>query len=408
MSRSPTASTGPRPRDIPDTSISVASDALPSGAAAPRRRDPHHGSPSLPAVPAWYRMLAALASPWVRRFASGRAGPWPEAKEETLWIHAASLGECKGLLRVAVNFRPERITATCTTEAGLGKLRRELPGIDCSLLPWDHPRTLEGFLASRRIVAALFLEAEAWPQALASLHALGIPAAFAAVRTHPVASRRWRRFDRLFPGLLGAVDRTWTDGRPTRDFPFPRCRPGSSLKWAGTPRTVSLPSPHRAAAISLHLRDLPSLWHLVQVHRNLGWEWFPRRPWQAFLFAGLARCAGLAPCGDRIPRPGQVRIARRFGLVEPRLPGCAFAWVSPGHDREEPRRRGVPVVLPQEARAAQVTTEESDGPNSSTPRLDPEETLAEVVEWCSSRMRRTIPPAPLGNPPEGMRKDVDF
>jgi hypothetical protein len=238
-----------------------------------------------------------------------------------------------------------------------------------------------GFLASRRVRKALFLEAEAWPVVLETLDRSGIPLAFASFRASPRSMRRWRWFQSVFPGWPASVDAVWTD-RPesteaVRALGFRGVRPGGSLKWAGV-GYAEAPGTGPHAAVSLHLADLPSLHHLARTRCDRGWLWFPRRPWQAPLFRSWARICGLRPVASAEPGCGEVHVSRRFGEAARLLPGCKSAWISPGHDTEEPFHLGVLQV--STGRPPHVLPTPVVVSGASTPP-DPDTFAREIVAW---------------------------
>ncbi|HXP89485.1 MAG TPA: glycosyltransferase N-terminal domain-containing protein [Fibrobacteria bacterium] len=331
-------------------------------------------------IPAWYVAAGNLAGFLLRRGGSGRTGPWPQPLSDSVWIHCASVGEAKGvtaLLRLLP--RDLAVTLTSTTVAGRDRLLR--CGFDAFLLPCDDRRTVRGFLAARRIRRALFLEAEAWPVVLEVLGRSGLPVAVGAFRTSARSMRRWKAFGMVFPGWNDSVDAVWTD-RPesteaVRAFGIRCVRPGGSLKWVGVGYAkASGTGPH--AAMSLHLVDLPSLHQLSRTRRDRGWLWFPRRPWQAPLFRAWARLCGLRPVVSGRPERGEVHVSPRFGEAAHLLPGCKSAWVSHGHDTEEPFHLGVSQVStgrpPRLLPAPVVLSEASTAP-------DPDTFAREIVAW---------------------------
>lgn len=325
-------------------------------------------------IPAWYAAAGKFARILLRLSGSERTGPWPSPLSDSVWIHCASLGEAKGALAL-VGFLPDDIAVTLTSTTVPGRDRLRDWGIEAFLLPCDDRRTVREFLAARRIRRALFLEAEAWPAILDALGGSGIPTAFAAFRTSPRSMSRWRALGKVFPGWTDSVDTVWTD-RPedvatSLSLGFRRVRPGTSLKWAGIPLPQAT-GEGPDAAISIHLKDLPTLRALVRHSQGRGWLWFPRRPWQAPAFRLCARLSGLRPVETASPGPGQVYVSARFGEVAELLPGCASAWVSPGHDTEEPHRLG----------AASVST---GRPSRDVPRPDvqADSVAAEVAAWIS-------------------------
>lgn len=328
-------------------------------------------------LPAWYRWLGAAAKPVVRVVSPRRLGPWNGSEPDPLWIHAASLGELKGSIQLARSLpHGTPLFLTSTTAAGLVKLRRELPEHPSSLLPLDEPGIVGDFLDAIAPRCAIFLEAEAWPAALQGLSSRRIPVAFAAFRTQAKASDRWRRFGRCFPRWTHAIDVAWID-RPdlpefVRRMGFADIRPGASLKWAGSKPAMPDPSARNAAAISIHLRDLPQLRRLQRGHPECGWLWFPRRMILRPLMGGYAWFLGARVVADPSPGPGEIWIAPRFGMVRDLLPSCRLAWVSDGHDTDEPFQCGVRRVLTG-----------SPATEASPSVVDTERTLREIHDWIA-------------------------
>lgn len=297
--------------------------------------------------PGWYRLLGLVARGIAKLGNSPRLGPWETASGSTIWLHAASVGEAKGVLAL-LRFLPTDIplTLTATTRDGLERLRTT--GHPSFFLPLDEERAVEGFLEARRITVAVFFESEAWPCLLARLQRHDLPVAFAAFRSSRVSRRRWKRFGRLFPGWTEAVSMVWTDSvtlvGAVERLGFSRVEAGTSLKWAGVPIPPANPDESPlASAVSFHLRDFATVVDLAQTHPREGWLWFPRRPHRRRLHRLLARWAGLEVV-EHTPGPGQVRISETFGETAHWLSRSRFCWVSPGHDLEEPHRKGVREV----------------------------------------------------------------
>lgn len=330
--------------------------------------------------PLWWRLLGMATRPAARALWPDRTGLWPRAERGTVWLHAASVGEAKGLLRVAASLEGRDLTLTATTAAGLARLRRERPDLASFPLPWDDAATLDLFLAARRVERAVFFEAEAWPAAFGRLASRGIPLAMASVRCSPRSRRRWRLFSALFPGWTNSVSMAWADGpaRSLETLGFAAVRSGSSLKWAGVPAVRARAVQGRVAALSYHLRDLPRLATLVRSHPGKAWLWFPRRLSLVPVSRLLAKALGLEVVSDdALPASGQAWIAPRLGLVTSRLPGCEAAWVSPGHDREEPLRLGVPALL-------DTPFVGNTGSDNHDMILAPEAALSALVDWVGN------------------------
>lgn len=300
-----------------------------------------------------------------------RRGPWTESDQSTVWLHAASLGETKGLVRLVRALDGIPLTLTSTTASGLARLKREAPGAFACLLPPEERSSLERFVAARGVVAAVFLEAEVWPVTLSVLSAANVPVALAALRSSPRSLRRWRALGRIIPGWTDSVTIAWTD-RPGaveawRALGIAEVRAGAPLKWAGAATVVPRPEPGLVAAVSPHLRDLPALARLVRERPGRSWLWFPRRPCASLLFEAWARLLGLRPTSAQ-PRAGEVRVVHALGLVAEAMPRCEEVWVAPGHDREEPIRLGASRLVGEA------------GPDIPSPEAG-SRALAELVAW---------------------------
>lgn len=346
------------------------------------------------ALPVWYRLLGKVSRVLCRVVRSPRLGPWEACLEPTVWLHAASVGEAKGIVALLRFLPPElSLTLTATTASGVERLART--GHRAFLLPLDEPTSIEEFLASRQVCAAVFFEAEAWPCALEVLRERAIPTAFAAFRCGRASLSRWRRFSRLFPGWTGAVEAVWTDSvtyvGAVERLGFAHVRPGSGLKWAGhpcLPKTAR--QPPLAAAVSFHLRDLATVLDLARTRPKEGWLWFPRRPHRKRLHLFLARLAGLRVV-DGMPQRGEVRISHTFGETAHWLAQAKFCWVSPGHDLEEPNRLGVPEIWTgRPARAALPVGSHSDGVARDIARWIVESASAKSAYYNGGVIQRRI------------------
>ena len=329
-------------------------------------------------VPLWYECAGWCSRIVPLLVSRGRLGHWASARNPTVWLHAASLGEAKGLLRLAEVLDDVPLTITATTASGLARLRAQRPDLESYLLPWDEESVVRRFLKTRQVRCAIFLEAEMWPCVLQELSRADIPIALASARSGPRSHKNWNRLRAYFPGITATPSLVWVDGPATalEDCGFRNLLDGASLKWAGVRTRKSSVVAHRAAALSLHLRDLLTLRRLVKRAPGKGWYWFPRRIWMRPIFRFWARFLGLRSVPDPSKlAPGKIWIAPRFGLVNKVVPGCSTAWVSPGHDRIEPIRLGVPELMHTEGLGS--------GGNLPTP----EGTREAIAAWARSTAR---------------------
>ena len=301
-------------------------------------------------IPDWYRWLGNGIRPVLAALRSPRTGPWATTGRGSLWIHGASLGELKGSIRLAKAMRHlGPVLLTSTTTPGLAKLRRELPDSRSCLLPLDQQTTVRAFLDAVQPKCAIFLEAEAWPCLLQELAMRRVPVAFAAFRDQGASLHRWKRFGRLFPGWTRTVATVWTRN-PDRtaevaSLGFADVRPGTALKWVGATRAAPDLDANCFAALSIHSSDFPHLAWMARSHQDQGWLWYPRRQFLHTPLRWWAAWCGLKTTSSVPPGPGEVWISPAFGMVASTLPCCRRAWVSRGHDLQEPHYLGTSEVF---------------------------------------------------------------
>lgn len=329
-------------------------------------------------LPLWYRGMSWLIGSFLAWRGSERTGPWTFQEGTRVWIHAASLGECKAAIAVASRL-PHDFGAvlTSTTWAGLERLRTELPDRPSFLAPFDSPRTVRAFVESHGIVRQLLVEAEVWPGWVATLSAMGIPMGIVTVRVSGASLGRWKRLWRLFPWIPGRFAKVWANaGEQARahEAGFLQAQPGAGLKWAGrVPKEVPV-IPGRHAALSLHRKDHRELAAFV-AQEGGGWLLFPRRLRDVEFWSRWAARQGLCLVEDPAQlKAGEAWIARGFGRVAQCVPGCEKAWVSPGHDTWEPLFLGVQEVHPFRKGRDRLEAY----------RARTQACLAEVVDWLRS------------------------
>jgi 3-deoxy-D-manno-octulosonic-acid transferase len=130
----------------------------------------------------------------------------------TVWIHAASLGECKLLCRfvrlLELRHPGAAYVATTVTRTGLGYLRLHAPEnvTVLGLLPLDTVGRMRRMLRRFRVERLWLLETELWPSMLwACLHE-GVPVGIANARMESGPRDRYRSLAVLFAPLLGSLD----------------------------------------------------------------------------------------------------------------------------------------------------------------------------------------------------------
>jgi len=336
-----------------------------------------------PLTPARWRLAERLdaRAPFGDRDAENAGG--------ALWLHAASLGECKGLwafaqiLQAGLHERAKehpdvsrtRLLLTTNTVAGLAFLRGEIArasesgakdaartegALAARLAPLDHPRLARRFLAAHGIRALVLFEVELWPHWMRAARRAGVPTLWISARLTERARRRYAG-NRLAAGalrrvlrgveliqvqrieeehalrrLLGTEARAVETGGDLRGLHYlsnrPRTRDASRSGGFPAPANLAGTSPARRglAFVSLHAHELTVLApHIRKALRTRNPPSpvyvFPRRPEEASLFLAQLASEGFV-LHSRLPGARRV-IVDSFGLVGDALPRARTAVI---------------------------------------------------------------------------------
>ena len=111
-------------------------------------------------------------------------GPWPEGP--FLWMHGASLGECKMLLSLAGFLQQDlpgcpKILLTTQKAEILPFLKDAAPNVESAIAPVDTPSAMKIFTQSVRPIALILGENELWPGYLSAMRRRGGPSPVALV-----------------------------------------------------------------------------------------------------------------------------------------------------------------------------------------------------------------------------------
>ena len=115
----------------------------------------------LPGIDREYRIEERLSGPWP-------VGPY-------LWLHGASLGECRMLLNLACALREDlvdcpKILITSQKAEVVSYLNEACAGIaNVSIAPADIPSTLDSFVKAVQPLGLVLAENELWPGYLSTL-----------------------------------------------------------------------------------------------------------------------------------------------------------------------------------------------------------------------------------------------
>lgn len=189
-------------------------------------------------------------------------------KGSFLWLHGASLGECKMLAKLLQNLRrdfPALPKVLLTTEKAEILPLLETAGFDAvAVAPLDEPRTLEAFFKSANPKLLLLAENELWPGTLAAAKKFSVPVALVSGRL------------RHRPPLLDASPISFATFQTSRDLKRfkkwgrnrQKCTPTVGGNWKLLDKNFEAPSEARiefsAAFASLHFAEWPSVKNLLE------------------------------------------------------------------------------------------------------------------------------------------------
>lgn len=320
------------------------------------------GGTCVPALDHKYKLRERLDGPWCespKNLASPTSGSQYERPKisKRLWLHGASLGECKMLLSVARALKadwpscdgecPEILLTTQKAEA-LETLRNKAAGVcRVAMSPADLPDTLERFLKEVNPAALVLGENELWP---------GYVEAMDRHCKKPAVALVSGRVRKLAPGVslddLGFVTLQSDGGNWklldwTRDVTAPK----SSAGEFAAPKDNPLID---VALVSFHKEELAAFGALVSAAASAGKSVVlaPRRLEEAGLFREFLLSQKKIALDWPAVQKGSVTIVNRFGLVPEILRSCGVAVVggsfvaNPGiHDFWEPLREGVKTFV---------------------------------------------------------------
>ena len=303
----------------------------------------------LPGIDREYRIEERLSGPWP-------VGPY-------LWLHGASLGECRMLLNLASALREDlvdcpKILITSQKAEVVSYLNEACAGIaNVSIAPADIPSTLDSFVKAVQPLGLVLAENELWPGYLSTLSRISTRKNIALV------SGRYRRSLPFldFSGMGIACLQTAADlGR----FSYASkgavpCTMGGDwklLNWARDGGLVCVPENPVVDVVflSFHLEESEALLCMAKdsVYKGEAPVLMPRRLAELNQFRRLLLDAGLPVVDYPVVRKGCVSLVSRFGLSREILlksrsavVGASFVRTLGVHDFWEPLRMGVATCV---------------------------------------------------------------
>jgi 3-deoxy-D-manno-octulosonic-acid transferase len=139
-----------------------------------------------------------------------RLGYCPYRCEQSIWVHAVSVGETlaavpliKALLQT---FPPLPLVVTNMTPTGAARVRAALgSSVKQVYIPYDVPSAVNRFLKRIRPQIAVIMETELWPNLFASCRGQGIPIVIANARLSDRSARGYAFIPKLTHGIFNAI-----------------------------------------------------------------------------------------------------------------------------------------------------------------------------------------------------------
>ena len=289
-------------------------------------------------------------------------GPWPEGP--FLWLHGASLGECRMLLNLARFLRediencPKILITTQKTEV-LKFLKEAGEDICACIAPADTPSTMRSFISKVKPVGLILGENEFWPGYLSNMKR------FSKRPSVAVVSGRYRR---SIPGVdfscVGFASMQ-TGGDLSRFLNvasranIDQMMIGGDWKilpWVRSGKSVSAPENPTVDTVfvSMHMAEWASLCRMIvsSIKRQESVVLIPRRLNEVNAFRNVLSEQELTVVEWPLVQKGAVSIVSRFGLTKDvfavsrtAIVGGSFCRGLGVHDFWEPLQMGVATCV---------------------------------------------------------------
>lgn len=289
-------------------------------------------------------------------------GPWP--KGPFLWMHGASLGECKMLLNLAKFLKEDlpncpRLLITTQKIEVLPYLSEFGGDVVSCVAPVDTPLTMKHFISSVQPLGLILAENELWPGYLSSMQ---------RISTRPSVAVVSGRFHRALPGIdFSAVGyASMQTGSDLSRFLGVAARANISrmmiggdwklLPWVRSGKAVTAPENPTVDTVfvSMHIQEWSSLYQMIvsSIKRQESVVLVPRRLSEVAEFRKLLLDQELVVVDWPLVQKGAVSIVNQFGktkevfaVAKSAVVGGSF-YRSPGvHDFWEPLQQGVATCV---------------------------------------------------------------
>ena len=289
-------------------------------------------------------------------------GPWP--KGPFLWMHGASLGECKMLLNVAKYLQEDlpncpRLLVTTQKVEVLSYIKESGANVTACIAPADTPMTMKHFVSTVKPLGLILAENEMWPGYLSSMQRISMRPSVAVISG---------RFHRAIPGMdYSAIGfASMQTGSDLSRFFSVSARANNSrmmiggdwklLPWVRSGVAVAAPENPTVdtSFISMHIQEWPSLYRMIvsAMKREESVVLVPRRLSEVEAFRKQLREQNITVVDWPKVQVGAVSLVSQFGVTKDvfavsksAVVGGSFARGLGVHDFWEPLQRGVSTCV---------------------------------------------------------------
>ncbi len=299
-------------------------------------------------------------------------GDWPEGP--FLWLHGASLGECRMLLSLAGFLQQDlpdcpKILITTQKPEVVHFLKNSGKNIEAALAPADTPSSLAKFISKVKPIGLILGENELWPGYLSAMRRLSLKPSVAIVSG---------RFHRALPFLdyssVGfAAMQTGADSNRIQSAFDGTCSAKAFiggdwklLSWAKSGKEVVAPENPSVdtAFLSMHFAEWASLSRMIlsSIKHQESVVLVPRRLEEVETFRKALLEQELIVTEWPLVQKGAVALVTKFGLVPEILKmsksavvGGSFSLTLGVHDFWEPLQNGVATCVGPYSRGQRET-----------------------------------------------------
>lgn len=354
-------------------------------------------------------------------FAERLGRPEWSSKAKPIWVHAASVGEVRGMAPIIARLTGKPVVVTCSTAAGRAEARAT-PGVTAAFLaPADFWPCAAEFLKRVRPAVLLNAESEVWPATLVLARRRKVRIAMVNACLSERSGRRWLWASSLAAAALSGVERAAYQSSEDRARFEALGVPVEAGSVCGNPKhDLPLPTPQSVGAGRARVTELfagAPVWtagstrpgeeelvleaHLAAAAKVPGLRLIlaPRHPERAGDVAALLRRGGIPFARWSEPLPfsmsPQILLVDAMGVLSGLYPAGFAAFVggtllpgSGGHNVIEPAAAGVPVLFGPHTEAVSVESAALEQTQGGRRVADAAALAEAVVAWAQDPAAR--------------------